>query len=161
MRRTVLILLAVVAALAVTPAASADQPTREIFGPFPDFTLDVCGFPVLFHSIGDTIVSTFTDDEGNVTRQDLHFPGNKQVLTNLDTGKTLTFPTNGPGFFEFNPDGSGSLTVTGPSVGLVVGEEPGLFWSAGRYVETFDAEGNITSIEFNGHVEDVCAQLAE
>jgi hypothetical protein len=160
MRRTVLILLAVVAALAVTPAASADKPTREVFGPVPDFTTDLCAFPVLVHTIGDTIVITFTDDDGNVTRQNLFFPGNKQVLTNLATGKTLTFPTNGPGFFEFNPDGSGSLTATGPALGFQVGDEPGLFWTAGRYVETFDADGNTTSIEFKGHVEDVCAQLA-
>jgi hypothetical protein len=36
----------------------------------------------------------------------------------------------------------------------------GLFWMSGRFVLEFDAEGNETSIDFNGRMVDVCALLA-
>jgi hypothetical protein len=105
-------------------------------------------------------VITFTDEEGNFVRDIEVFPGNRQIVTNLETGKALTFVTNGPLFFALNPDGSGSVTITGPSLGLPVTSGQGLFWMSGRFVLEFDAEGNETSIDFNGRMVDVCALLA-
>jgi hypothetical protein len=163
MRRAFLIVSAVIAALAVVPAATADKPTREILSGLEDFVVtDQCEFPVLVHTEGGGIAMTFTDKEGDVVKELLVFPANKQVFTNLDTGTSVTVVTTGPGHFHFNPDGSGFLKVTGHSAWLAdpVTGEPGIFLTEGRFLLTFDAEGTPTSVDLTGHRVDVCAQLA-
>jgi hypothetical protein len=160
MRHAALILTTALLALALAAPLTAGRPTREVFPAIPDFVSNDCDFPVLFHSTGPTIITTFSDMDGNIVRQIQVFPGNRQALTNLETGKTRSYVTNGPLFFDINPDGSGSLTIAGPSLGLQVTGEPGMFWTAGRFVLTFDADGNTTSIDFQGRVIDVCAELA-
>ena len=118
MRRAFLIVSAVFTALAVAPAATADKPTREILSSLEDFVVtDQCEFPVLVHTEGGGIATTFTDKEGDVVKELLVFPGNRQVFTNLDTDRSVTVATTGPGHFHFNSDGSGFLKVTG-SFGL-------------------------------------------
>jgi hypothetical protein len=161
MKPMVLISVIAVLALAAAPTAGADKPTRTIFSPSPDFTTDVCGFDVLVHSEGQTIVTTFTDEEGNVVREITVFPGFRWVLTRVDTGETVVAVIPGPGFLRLNEDGSGSFTGTGPWSWLSHPEtfEPGIFVSQGRWVTTFDAEGNF-SFDIVGRLVDVCAELA-
>jgi hypothetical protein len=161
MRRRVLILSAVLLALAIAPAATAGKPTREVFPALPDEVLDLCGFPVLNHEEGYGVVESFTDDEGNLVRQILTGPGLSETLTNLDTGKTIVLNAEGPGFRDFNPDGSTSFTGAGPTVfyfnPFTLG--PGLFYATGRFVIARDANGNRT-FEIVGTITDVCAELA-
>jgi hypothetical protein len=161
MRRRVLILSALFLALAIAPAASAGKPTREIIPAVPDSVLDLCGFPVLDHEEGYTIVESFTDEEGNLVRQIFTSPGLRETLTNLDTGKTVVLNIEGPGFLDLNPDGSSSFTGTGPYLFLFDPFKltPGLFYAAGRFVISFDANGN-RSFEIVGTIRDVCAELA-
>ena len=162
MRRRVLILTALLLALAIAPAATAGKPTREVLPPFPDAVLDQCGFPVLDHEEGQTVLLSFTDDQGNLVRQIITGPGLTEILTNLDTGKTLVFHIPGPGFLDLNPDGSGTFTGAGPFFFFAhpATRTPGLFYTTGRFVITFDANGDRTSFESVGPIIDVCAELA-
>jgi hypothetical protein len=162
MRRRVLILSGLLLALAIAPAATAGQPTREIIPAAPDAVLDQCGFPVLDHAEGYTIVESFTDEEGNLVRQIFTAPGVRETLTNLDTGKTIVLNIEGPGSLELNPDGSGSFTGTGPYLFYFHPSmlTPALFYTTGRFVITFDANGDRTSFESVGPIIDVCAELA-
>jgi hypothetical protein len=162
LRRIVLILSAVLLALAIAPAATAGKPTREIIPAVPDAVLDLCGFPVLDHEEGYTIVQSFTDEEGNLVRQIVTAPGLRETLTNLDTGKTVVLNIEGPGVLDLNPDGSGSFTGTGPYLFFFHPSmlTPGLFFTTGRFVVTFDANGDRTSFESVGPITDVCAELA-
>lgn len=166
MRRAALMLsTTVLVALAFAPTVNAGKPTTETIPLPPDFVMSasVCGFPVLVHSEGqDGTVTTFTDEDGNVVRQILIFPGNRQSFTNLVTGESIGVPTNGPGFWQFNPDGSSSLTGTGPwawGSNPVTGE-PGIFWTTGRFVANFDSAGNQSSIDLTGRIVDLCAEIA-
>ena len=165
MKRAALMLSTVlVAALAIAPTANAGKPTTETFPPPPDFTVSasVCGFPVLVHSEGTSVVTTFTDEDGNVLRQILTFPGSRQSFTNLNTSESILVATNGPGELGFNPDGSSSLTGTGPWswIGHPVTGEPGIFLTQGRFVANFDAAGSRTSFNLAGRIVDLCAEIA-
>jgi hypothetical protein len=161
MRRRALILLAVLIALAIAPAATAGKPTREIIPASYDAVTNECGFPVHGRDEGYTIVESFTDEEGNLVRQIFTNPRYRTVLTNLDTGKTIVLNISGPGFLDLNPDGSGTFTGTGPYIftfhpALLT---PGLFFTTGRFVIGFDANNNRTSFAIVGPIRDVCAEL--
>lgn len=163
MRRGVLLLSALWLALAAAPGAIAAKPTTDFYPALPDYVHDDCGFPVLVHSIGPTLITTFSDLDGNVVKVIAIFPGNKQVLTNLETGTSVTIPTTGPLIIRLNADGSGSSKSVGPwtfTIGHPITGEPGFFFTRGQVHFTFDAEGVTTSVKVFGHVVDVCAQLA-
>jgi hypothetical protein len=164
LRRSVLILAFVlVTLLEGTRAAKADPPTREeVAGPVDQVVTSQCAFPVLMHIEGAGFITTFTDGEGNFVLQHFHFPNNKTVFTNLDSGESVTVSTSGPATFRVDPDGSSFFQVTGrsPWVGHPVTEASGIFLLAGRLLATFDPEGNRVSIDFTGNVVDLCAQLA-
>jgi hypothetical protein len=138
------------------PADEGDHPGG------PGRRVDQCGFPVLDHAEGYTIVESFTDEEGNLVRQIFTAPGVRETLTNLDTGKTIVLNIEGPGSLELNPDGSGSFTGTGPYLFYFHPSmlTPALFYTTGRFVITFDANGDRTSFESVGPIIDVCAELA-
>jgi hypothetical protein len=148
-------------ALAIAPAATAGQPTREVLPAAPDAVLDVCGFPVLDHEEGHIVLLSFTDDEGNLVRLINTNPGLRETLTNLDTGKTVVLNIEGPGVLDLNPDGSSSVTGTGPVLFYFDPFKltPGLFYATGRFVIARDANGNRT-FEIVGTITDVCAELA-
>ena len=163
MRRGLFLLVpTVLIALAVVPAATANKPDREpVPGP-DDVLLDQCAFPVLAHIEGIEIHTTFTDRADNLVKLFGVFPGNKLTLTNVETTKSITVPATGSFQARFEPDGSGSVMVTGhgPWVPNPVTGEPGIWYQTGRVSATFDAEGNMTSIESTGSLVDLCIQLA-
>lgn len=154
---------AVLAALAVVPAAMANKPIRDV-GPQEDtLVTDQCAFPVLAHIDGVEINTIFTDKAGTPVKQIVVFPGNTLTLTNLDTGKSITVGGTGSFQARAEPDGSVTFMVTGqgtlpnnPFTG-----EPGIWYlNGGRVVVTVDAEGNNTSAELTGNLVDLCPQLA-
>ena len=162
-RRGALIACVVLSALAVAPAATGVKPTRDVFSGFEDYVSDECGFPVRIESTGLVIVTTFTDSEGNLVKQSVVLPGGKQVLTNRDTGESITIVITGPAIFHTNPDGSGFFRAVGPwnwTLGHPVTGEPGMFRTTGQVLLAFDAEGNTTSIDLKGSVVDLCDRLA-
>ena len=158
------VLSTVLIALAVAPAATANKPTREIIPGQDDVRLtDQCAFPVLIHTEGREIVTTFTDKAGNVVKQIGVFPGNKQTLTNLDTGKSIIVVATGPFHGRREPDGSATVRVTGHGIfpGHPITEEPGIWYLSGRIFATLDAQENLTSIDSTGKLVDLCARLGE
>jgi hypothetical protein len=148
--------------LALATAAPADPPTREVFPPGEDFTANDCGYPILVHSEGNTIRTTFTNNQGEVVRQIETYPGFRWILTNLDTGETFTAIIPGPLMLRFNADGTTTFKGTGPwgwgpthpGTG-----EPGIFLLRGKISQFIDADGNVTS-SFTGHTVNLCEQLA-
>jgi hypothetical protein len=156
-------LLAVAGLLSLAALASADAPTREVIAPGPDATDAVCGFPVLIHSEGTTIRKTFTDNQGRVVRQIETYPGFRLVLTNVDTGESVTARIPGPLKLTFNPDGTTTFQGTGPWGWLPTHPgtgEPGIFLLYGHIHQTIDVSGNVITTTFQGHTINVCDQLA-
>lgn len=149
----------VLAGLAVVPAASANKPTREV-GPQEDMLItDQCAFPVLAHIDGVEIITTFTDRAGNPIKQIGVFPGNTITLTNLDTGKSIT--VSGTGSFHARAEADGSVSVKVTGHGPVPNPMAGIWYlSGGRFVATFDAEGNIMSVDSTGNLVNLCDRLA-
>jgi hypothetical protein len=163
MRRALLLLSTLLIVLALAPAASANKPTREIIPGQDDVIVtDQCAFPVLIHIEGGEIITTFTDKAGNPVKQIVVFPGNKTTLTNLGTGKSITIVTTGQTIGWLESDGSQFVMVTGHGFfapNPVTGE-PGIWYLSGRGTATFDAEGNLTSIDSAGKLVNLCAQLS-
>src|SRR2546423_5185507 len=150
MRRGLLLLSTVLIALAVAPAATANKPTREIISAPDDIVItDQCAFPVLGHIEGREIDTTFTDRAGDPVKLIGVFPGNTLTLTNLDTGTSIILGATGSFQLRVHRDGSVSVMVTGhgawPTGNPVTGE-PGIWYQSGRVSATFDAEGNMTSV---------------
>src|SRR3954454_20640236 len=70
------------------------------------------------------------DGQGDPVRATETYPGSKYVLTNLQTHRQTQLSIVGPAFYEFRPDGSFTVTGTGPwgwyPENPVTGE-PGIF----------------------------------
>lgn len=145
-------------ALAASPLASADRPIREEL-PATDVTGRFCeDFDVLVHPTrNNEFITIFSSGAAAIT-------GALRVeVTNLETGETIALNIPGPGFL--NEDGS-QLTGTGPWLlfdeegGFGQGEPAQTLYTTGRFVLTFDDEGNITSFSQPHHIVDICAALA-
>jgi hypothetical protein len=161
-RHGVLLLSIVLIALVGAPAATADQPIREVGTQQDRLIPDQCSFPVLGHIEGSEIVTTFIDKALNPIKQIIVFPGNTLTLTNTETGKSITLPSTGGSLGKLEPDGSGFFQSSGhgPSFPNPVTGEPGIWYQSGRLLLHFDANMNVTSVEFTGKLVNLCVQLA-
>ena len=89
------------------------------------------------------------------------------AYTNLQTGKTITVPENGPGEATIHPDGSITEVHTGRNGPFVLTPAhakqfglPTVSVTAGRLAFSANAAGSVTSLSLHGHVlVDVCATL--
>src|ERR1700745_496631 len=81
----------VLAALALVAGASANRPVRDVNPAPEDMISDQCASPILAHIEGSEIVTVFTDQDQNPVKLIGVFPGNTLTLTNLDTGRSITF----------------------------------------------------------------------
>jgi hypothetical protein len=163
MRRSLLLLPAVVTALAVVPVATANKPIREIIPSQDDVVVaDQCAFPVRLHIDGREIVTSFTDKAGNLVKQVVVFPANTVTLTNLDTGRSMTLVATGSFQGRAHPDGSVSFKITGHGAfpSNPVTGEAGIWYSSGRLFANFDADGNLTSTGSTGKLVNLCPRLA-
>jgi hypothetical protein len=158
------VLLALLVTLAAPAPAHAQKPVREVFPPPDDAVTEACGFPVLVHADGAVIRKTWFDEQGNPVRAVETYPGLTYVLTNQTTQQQIQFPVVGPAFYDFHPDGSFTVTGSGPwgwwPENPETGE-PGIFLIRGRLTFTVDAEGELVSFDvITGHVVNVCSRLA-
>ena len=161
-RRGFLLLSTLLIALAVVPAATANAPAREIVPGQDDVAFtDQCAFPVLIHLEGREIDTSFFNRAGDMVRLLGVFPGNMMTATNTGTGKSITAPATGSFQGRLQPDGSTSFMVTGhgPFVPNPITGEPGIWYLSGRLSATFDANGDMTSIESTGTLVNLCLQL--
>jgi hypothetical protein len=156
--------LAGVAFLSVAQAAFAVHPTIQHI-PFNDTATDSrCGFAVTVQQSGIIVDISYTDSQGAL--HDFQAaPQTKAMMTNVATGKTITFSTSGPGRFTFNPDGSLELVGTGnwiwghdPDINQSV-EGSGWFHTTGRFIVFIDVNGVETNT-LMGTSTNLCDELA-
>jgi hypothetical protein len=163
MRHGLLLISTVLIALAVVPVSTAKQPDRYQFDATSDATIPPqCAFPVRLHIEGGEINWDFFDKAGNLVKRMGVFPGQTSTWTNVDTGKSVTLSDAGLFQLRFEPDGSGTVSITGH--GYVPNDatgEPGLWYLNGGHVHArFDADGNPTSINISGNLLNLCTLLA-
>jgi hypothetical protein len=165
-------LVALALLVALPGGVLAGKPTRVVIPAEDneDFVLlagDACAFDVLVHTEGGLAFLNFFDADGNFVRQILTVPGGsgRQTLTNVATGSSVTVNISGPGVFTVNADGTATQQGTGPWTWfgpLPRSTTSGLFLIRGKFVITFDVDGNPTSFTHSGPaIVDLCAQLAE
>ena len=152
-----------------TSSASARGPKWD---PLPAGPLTLpaasCGFPVaLDFPRNEEFAKTTPNPDGSV---DILFTGSFHVsATNTDSGKAVVVNASGPGHIHLYPDGSQSFLLLGRTLILFFsaadaesfGAPSALFLWAGQVRGTFDADGNLTSETFGGHMLlDICAALS-
>jgi hypothetical protein len=149
--------------LAVTPAASATAPIREVNAVQGDVVItDQCAFPVLGHVDGSETITTFTDTAGVPVKQIAIFPANTLTITNLESGASVTVIGTGATYVRAESNGGVSVRITGhgPFSPHPLTGEPGIWYLSGRAAATFDAQGNLTSAAVTGRLVDLCDRLA-
>jgi hypothetical protein len=165
MRFRIAALLAILAAVAVVPTATADKPLKipVVIGPLE---LDgVCDFPVLLEAVGaqNQKVVTFSDGRQIITGQ------LTTRATNLDDpAHTWQHTASGPVFVTPQPDGTFTVKGTGTNLwyffpGQVSAGAPGaLFWVRGLSQEIIDVNGVPVTGTFvhHGAIENLCETLA-
>jgi len=135
----------------------------------PPFTLpaSVCGFKLrVSFPVNKEYTKVLKTADGSMA---FLFTGAVTVsYTNLQTGKTITVPENGPGKFFGHPDGSFTEVHTGrngPFILFPASQKrfglPGVSVTAGKLTFSISANGVMTSLSLHGHVlVDVCAALS-
>jgi hypothetical protein len=123
--------------LAAAPRALAAKPTIQDI-PINSSSVDMtdCGFPVEIDVTGRIRVIAFTDANGNERREIDSF--HEQItFTNLNTGKSVTSPSVGPGIVYFNADGSVTLVSSGIFIRIVVPKQGAVIRQIGHTVLLF------------------------
>ena len=153
---TVLGAAALAAASALTAApAQADGPTHSVEE--VDFTIpahphysSICGFPVDLHVWGSYNVVTWTDDEGNLTKEMRNY---RFRSTSTANGVTVDGSTRGPEHWTWAEDGSAEMRHVGVVNRRIPGQGTVTFF-AGYEVVVIDGESEVvvTSV---GQREDV------
>ena len=79
-----------VATMLLAPSvAAADKPVREVVDLPADEITDACGFPVLVHTEGSIVRTTWLGDDGQPVRAIETYRGFRYVLTNQRTGEQV------------------------------------------------------------------------
>jgi len=85
-------------------------------------------------------------------------PGSRVTLTNLETGKQVTYVATGTMRLTESENGELLLITTGRTV--LSDENIGILVPIGRFTLVIDEEGNFSQPTGNGRLIDACAQLA-
>jgi hypothetical protein len=118
---------------------------------------------VRIQGVATIVRKDFFDATGRLVERHDRFPVAVETHTNLDTGKTITLDTSGPGKWTFHADGSLTVVLTGASTFLAAWPDldtPGLAWFKGRAVIDVDPTGKPTLVSWHGKTVDLCAELA-
>lgn len=163
MKRTAVVLSALLAPLALALPAGAEPPARETDTFEGTHTaVGVCSFPLEVQDSGAVITTTYSDAQGEVVRIRGVYPGSTATVTNVETGESITAAISGPEFLTFHPDGSITRIGTGswlwgvrhPTTG-----ERGLFILRGRFVQEITPEGEST-FTYRGSSLNLCTELS-
>ena len=151
-----------------SPALAGRGPKWSIGPPTPfTFPAQFCGFPVLVTPVvNGEYTKVLKAADGFTT---FLFTGPFSAsLTNVQTGKTITENTPGPGKATINADGSITEVHTGrngpfplaPADAQRFGLPAGLIVTVGKLAFSINAAGAFTSLTLDGHVAvDLCAAL--
>jgi hypothetical protein len=135
--------------------SASGKPTRSLvpFSPI-EFPAGVfCSFAVAIEfPVARYVAKTFPPDANGdvVVLQTGHVTAR---ITNLSTGKSITYNISGPTRYTYHVDGSVTIELPGPQ--SLLG-----FNNYGRIVVEVSPEGEFTFVKQTGHAVDVCAALA-
>jgi hypothetical protein len=118
--------------------------------------LDECGFPVSLHVRGTLNVVSFTDGEGNVTREIRNFRFRGTLSAN---GVTIEGTSRGPEIWTYHPDGTASVQVHGVVNRRIPGQGT-VTLSAGYTVVLVDGDDETVLVETTGQAEDAAELCA-
>jgi hypothetical protein len=160
MKRRIAVLLLALIPLSAAPRAFADKPMMERILVDDEFVVDdQCAFPVDVHETGILVLIVSTDENG-VVHEFRAFPEGTAVLTNVQSGKSISLNISGPESFTITP-GFSTLKFKGrtlfwpnPATG-----EPGFFLTMGQGVLSIGPGGS-SSFDLSGRIEALCPQLA-
>jgi hypothetical protein len=151
-------------ALSVAPAGAADP--RTLLPP-ADQELDdqFCAFPVDIHftDVNQYIIHETTALDGTVTWD---ITGRaRATVTNVDTGKMVSYNISGPGTIVFDPDGGFSIDAHGPNLlwtarDLSYPGVPAISYTTGHVTLQVAPSGLTTDYNLSGRQTDVCRVLA-
>ena len=154
------VLVAVAAILFAASPAAAFPPQRDHFPFTVDFVdEEACGFPVELSFEGSVTVTSFFDEQGNLTRIEIHASDNAQA-TNLTNGKSAT----GHETSNLRVDvEAGTETLRGLPIHFKVPGHGAVLMEVGRLV--LDASGSPTFVAgqhqlHDGDFTEFCAALA-
>jgi hypothetical protein len=157
MRRTVrtMIVMAIAAVIASPSAASADPPFQEVISDPVEVLLpgeDFCGFDVFAELEQKFKFIAFSGDRGTFITA-MTVGKLKVVLTNVDTGESISLSIPGPGFFDVE----GNLVVgTGTWVVFV----PGALLYLSGHITFEPGPFGVEPVEVRGRQIDLCEVLA-
>jgi hypothetical protein len=158
--------LASLAALALAAPARADDPRVPLTAPNATLSGYCQGFNVSveFTRYNQYIIRQSTAPDGTTT---LRIAGNaKATVTNLSTGKSVSYNVSGPGTLVIHPDGSFTIDAAGPNLLWTLPENsypnvPAISYTTGHVTLAVDASGKTTSYSLAGGARqtNVCAVL--
>jgi hypothetical protein len=161
MRRTV-VGVAVVAALALMPAAArATPPIREPLGG-DDFVLtDHCTFDIGVEFVQNKeIATTFFDKDGDFVRQLVTGVLKVRLTNQEDPEHSVLFNISGPGRYRLLSDGSLELSGTGTWLHFGITDRPGeLLLMHGPFTANISDDGFFLT-RLPNNVQDACAMLS-
>jgi hypothetical protein len=121
-----------------------------------------CAFPLTIHNQGLNRTTTYFDQDGNVTRTEIHLVGFTQSYTNDATGMTLSTPLAGPAIITPNGDGTVTTKIAGNNGRIVVPGQGFVYGDVGLTIFT-----DLDVIMLTGHyqspdlyLEAVCSSLS-
>ena len=126
---------------------------------FPSRTSEACGYHVLLHLEGTMTCTDFNGRGGELTRSLATYPGLFYTFINATTGASVTSRSPHPKHDTWNPDGSFTLQATGLVMNLTGADQRAI--QAGRFVVTFDSEGNGSDTQPVGKADDYHAALCD
>ena len=133
----------IVALLVLVPKAASAAPPEPVTFPPLELGEEYCGFPVLYEVSGKTKVIELPSGD---------------TLTNLETGKQVTYVATGTIRLTESENGELLLITTGRTV--LSDENIGILVPIGRFTLVIDEEGHFSQPMGNGRLIDACAQLA-
>lgn len=158
--------LALVAALAVPAAATADRPAKYPT-PFGDLDLDagtVCPFETLWHVDPNNGFEIDHFNKDGSFAWALGAGNNVSHITNGSNGHSVALNTTGPGRITLNDDGSATIDGSGHwLVGYGVKDSPSsrLLYYSGHIVIRVSPTGQLTLVSYVGEPpQNVCAMIA-
>jgi hypothetical protein len=116
-----------------------------------------CGFAIEANTtVSRAKTIDFFDEDGNLVKE-LFNGYSLTTYTNVDTGRSVTFNTSGPGIFTFNPDGS--IHVVAPGLQGAVFVEGDLLYIKGHVEFTILPTGEEIGPTWVGTSQSLCTLL--
>ena len=165
-RRTIATALSTAALAAastfIAAPAQASVPTHtveEVDFIAPLHLSDACGFPVRLHVQGSYNVVSFTDEDGNATKEIRNYRFRGTLTAN---GVTIQGLSMGPEIWTYNEDGTATVAVHGVVNRRIPGQGTVTLF-AGYSMTYIDGEVEVQLFEPTGQAESVaplCSVLA-